>query len=125
MDRNSGGAVFKVILLFVSLVRKLAFFSDRDESSFEFDSCSRGKNEPARVYADNRVHRAGFDILGEELDATREKARVRKDRRDVFELDSCFGEVRDVADGAFDFAGVRMGLSHELMRLCIKIVTEW
>jgi hypothetical protein len=100
---DGGSAVFEIVLFFVSLVREFAFLSDWNEAGIEFNGSGGGENESACVDSDDGIDAARFDVLSEEINATGEEARVGEDGSDVFELDPRFGEVGDVANGAFDF----------------------
>jgi len=101
----------------VRLIRELAFFADRDEPCLEFDGGGGGENKTASINSDDCVDAAGLDILGEQIDATGEEARVGEDGSDVFELDAGFWKIGDVANGAFDFCGSGTSLGHDLVRL--------
>src|ERR1051325_1894294 len=111
VDGDGGGAVFKGVFLFVGLVGKLALFADRDQAGLELDGGGGGDDEAAGVDARGGVHGAGLQSVGQQINAAGEKARIGQDGGDVLELDAGFGEVGDVADGAFDVGD--SGSGHE------------
>ena len=105
MNGDGGRAVFEVICLLVRLEREFSFFSDRHETGLELDGSRRRENESTRVYSYDRVHHPWFHGVAKQINASTEQLRIGQNRGDVLELNSGFGKISNVPDGAFDLGG--------------------
>src|SRR5690348_1843986 len=108
---NSDGvrAVFKVVTLLVRFEWKLALFAHRHKTALQFQGDRGGKNESARIDSDHRIDIAGFESSAELLNTFGKKRSTCEYGRDVFELNSGLGKIRNVANGLFQIMERRAG----------------
>src|SRR5207249_444221 len=63
VDRHSGGPIFQLVFLFVSLIRKLALFTHGYESGLQFYGCCRCEDETTGIDPDDRIHAPRFQTV--------------------------------------------------------------
>ncbi|MFT6180955.1 MAG: hypothetical protein ACJAQT_001925 [Akkermansiaceae bacterium] len=109
VDFDDVFAVFETISHLVSGPRELSFFTNGNEARVEVLSDSSGKDETAGIDPDDFVDLGVTGGGGEECDGGLKERGIPEDGRDVFEKDSRFREIGDIAN-----RGVKVGgIGHE------------
>src|SRR5213080_1334061 len=69
----------------LSLKRKLAPLSDRNETDTEFIGHRRSKEEPARIDPNNLINLSPATTIQKQIDGRMEQSRAAQNRRNIFE----------------------------------------
>lgn len=106
VEFDDGFAVFEGVGDLAGFPGEFAFFADGDEAGAEAVGDGGGEDEAAGIDADDFVDFDAACGIAEEGDGVAEEGGIGEDGGDVFEDDSGFGEVDDIADGGAEEGGV-------------------
>src|SRR5437667_9645520 len=80
------------------LIGQTAFLAQRDEPDSQLIGDSRSKEKPSRVDPDDLIDLFAATVIDENIDGRAKQCSVIKNWGDVFENDSFFRKIRDIAD---------------------------
>src|SRR5262249_19665323 len=98
VDLEFGTPVLQVILEGVRSVGEFARLPQGDQRLFQGQGQRGGRKEAAGVGGGNRVDVLPVAVGGHDVNGFLKRGRFRQERRNVLELNSRFGKIRDVAD---------------------------
>ena len=83
MNFQTVGAVFKVIVVGVSIKRQFSWLANRHKAYPKRQCEGRTKNEPTCLCRNDRVELRVFELICQLVNGGLERLRARKQRRDV------------------------------------------
>ena len=95
-------AVFEAVGDAVAGEGKFSRFADGDEADTEFVGDDGAEEETSGVDGDDFINLERLDAFEEGIDGEFEEGWVGENRGDVFEENSWFGEIGDIADGVVE-----------------------
>src|SRR5688572_10902316 len=105
VDFDSVRTVFENVFVTARGPRKFSRLADRDESCSKNPSDTSAEDEPTRLNAGDNRHAGVGERFGEALDGLLECLRRAEKGSDVFEADTRFGEVADLANVFLEVVG--------------------